>query len=142
VNGRWLRQAALLLMLSFLPAIGQALYLRDKVSWDAPAIAEGEVELAQAQSWGAAVLWVDARPDTQFQSGHIPGAHQLNEDRWNELLPRFLSAWSPDKRVVVYCSSQSCAASHEVARRLREEAQLTEVYVLHGGWETYAASRK
>ncbi len=137
-----LRQVALLLVISFVPAIGQALYLRDKVSWNAPAVAEGEVELAQAQSWGESVMWLDARPDAQFQSEHIPGALQLNEDRWNELLPQFLSAWSPDKRVIVYCSSQSCAASHEVARRLREEAQLTEVYVLHGGWEAYTAATR
>jgi rhodanese-related sulfurtransferase len=48
-----------------------------------------------------------------------------------------LAAWSPENRTVVYCSSQSCAASHEVARRLREEAGLDNVYVLHGGWEAW-----
>jgi rhodanese-related sulfurtransferase len=140
--GALLRQVGLLLVLSLVPAVVQALYLRETVSWNAPAVAEGEVELAEAQSWGAAVLWVDARPDAQFAAGHVPDARQLNEDRWNELLPQFLSGWSPDKRVIVYCSSQSCAASHEVARRLREEAQLSDVYVLHGGWEAYAAAQK
>jgi rhodanese-related sulfurtransferase len=142
VKGLLLRQVGLLLVLALLPAVGQALYLRDTVPWNAPAVAEGEVELAEAQSWGESVLWLDARPDAQFTSGHIPGALQLNEDRWSELLPQFLAAWSPDKRVIIYCSSQSCAASHEVARRLREEAQLSNVYVLHGGWEAYADAQK
>ncbi len=132
----------LLLVLAFLPAIGQALYMRADVSWNAPAVAKDEVELAQAQSWADGVLWLDARPDAQYQADHIPHAYQLNEDRWSELLPQFLTLWSPDKKTVVYCSSQSCAASHEVARRLREEAQLKEVYVLHGGWEAYLESRK
>ncbi len=137
-----LRQALLLLVLSLVPAIGQALLYRQSVSWNAPPVAKDEIELVQAQNWGEAVLWVDARPDAQFEADHIPGAHLLNEDRWGELLPQFLGRWSPDRKTVVYCSSQSCAASHEVARRLREEAQLMEVYVLHGGWEAYRDSRK
>ena len=130
----------MLLGLAFLPAIGQAIYFRDAVSWQAPAIGKDEVEVAQAQSWGETVMWVDARPDEQFNAGHIPNALLLNEDRWNELLPPLLATWSPDKRVIVYCSSQSCAASHAVARRLREEAGLKEVFVLHDGWEAWKAA--
>ena len=137
----WFGQALILLGLAFFPAIGQALYLRETVSWDAPAAAKDEVELAQAQAWGETVLWVDARPDAQFQAGHIPNAIQLNEDRWDELLPQMLSTWSPDRRVIVYCSSESCAASHEVAERLRKSAGLQNVYVLHGGWETWQAAK-
>jgi rhodanese-related sulfurtransferase len=128
--------------LAFLPAIGQALYLRETVSWNERAAAKDEVELAQAQSWGESVMWVDARPDAQFQAGHIPNAIQLNEDRWDELLPQLLGAWSPDRKVIVYCSSESCAASHEVAKRLRENAGLKDVYVLRGGWETWQATKQ
>jgi rhodanese-related sulfurtransferase len=65
----------------------------------------------------------------------------LNEDRWNELLPRMLETWSPDKRVVVYCNSKSCGASREVARRLRTQAGLTNVFVLKGGWEAWLQRR-
>ena len=128
--------------LAFLPAIGQALFLRESVPWSEKATAKDEVELAQAQSWGESVMWVDARPDAQFQAGHIPNAVQLNEDRWDELLPQLLGTWSPDRKVIVYCSSQSCAASHEVAKRLRENAGLKDVYVLKGGWETWQATKQ
>lgn len=137
-----LAQALLLLGLAFLPAIGQGLYLRQEVSWDAPAVANDEVTLDEALGWGESLLWVDARPDAQFESEHIPGALSLNEDRWKELLPPFLATWAPDKRTVVYCSSQSCAASREVARRLRDEAGLKNVYVLHGGWDTWLEAKK
>jgi rhodanese-related sulfurtransferase len=136
------RQTLVLLALAMVPGIGQAVYYRDRVSWNAPAIAPDEVTLEQAQSWGDTVLWVDARPTEQFEREHIPAALSLNEDSWDELLPQMLAQWSPENHVVVYCSSQSCAASHDVARRLREEAGLKNVYVLHGGWEGWLGAKK
>ena len=131
------RQALILVALAFLPGIGQAIYFRDKVSWQSPVPASEMVTVAQARAWGRNAIWVDARPDVEFEREHVTGAVLLNEDRWNELLPQFLAAWSPEKRVVVYCSSQSCNASREVARRLRDEAQLKNVFVLKGGWEEW-----
>jgi rhodanese-related sulfurtransferase len=131
------RQALILFALAFLPGIGQAIYFRDKVSWESPVPASEMVTVAQARAWGGNAIWVDARPDLEFAREHVPRAALLNEDRWNELLPQFLATWSPEKRVVVYCSSQSCNASREVARRLRDEAQLKNVFVLQGGWEEW-----
>ena len=131
------RQALILVALAFLPGIGQAIYFRDKVSWQSPVPASEMVTVAQARAWGRNAIWVDARPDVEFEREHVTGAVLLNEDRWNELLPQFLAAWSPEKRVVVYCSSESCNASREVARRLRDEAQLKNVFVLQGGWEEW-----
>ena len=131
------RQALILVALAFLPGIGQAIYFRDKVSWQSPVPASEMVTVAQARAWARNAIWVDARPDVEFEREHVTGAVLLNEDRWNELLPQFLAAWSPEKRVVVYCSSQSCNASREVARRLRDEAQLKNVFVLQGGWEEW-----
>lgn len=137
-----MRQALLLAALAFIPGIGEAIYFRDKVSWQSPIPASEMVTQTQARAWGENTIWVDARPDAEFEREHIPGAVLLNEDRWNELLPQFLATWSPEKRVVVYCSSQSCNASREVARRLRDEAQLKNVFVLQGGWEEWLKSRK
>jgi rhodanese-related sulfurtransferase len=136
------RQALILAALALLPGIGEAIYFRDKVSWQSPIPASEMVTLTQARAWNENTIWVDARPDAEFEREHIPGAVLLNEDRWNELLPQFLTMWSPEKRVVVYCSSQSCNASREVARRLRDEAQLENVFVLQGGWEEWLKSRK
>ncbi len=131
------RQALILVALAFLPGIGQAIYFRDKVSWQSPIPASEMVTVVQARAWGGNAIWVDARPDVEFEREHVTGAVLLNEDRWNELLPQFLAAWSPEKSIVVYCSSQSCNASREVARRLRDEAQLKNVFVLKGGWEEW-----
>ena len=136
------RQALLLIALAFVPAIGEAIYFRNKVSWQSPVPASELVTADQARSWGDNVIWVDARPDNEFERDHIPGAILLNEDRWTDLLPQLLGQWSPEKKVVVYCSAQSCNASREVAKRLRDEAQLRNVFVLDGGWEEWLKNKR
>lgn len=139
-----MRQALILVALAFLPGIGQAIYFRDKVSWQLPVPASEMVTVVQARAWGENAIWIDARPDEEFARDHVPGALSLNEDRWNELLPQLLAVWSPEKKIVVYCSSQSCNASREVAHRLRNQAQppMQNVFVLEGGWEEWLKSRQ
>jgi rhodanese-related sulfurtransferase len=133
----------MLIAVAFLPAIGEAIYFRDKVSWQSRITASEMVDVDLALSWGASVIWADARPDNEYEQGHVPEAVLLNEDRWDNLLPQFLEKWSPDKKVVVYCSTKSCNLAGDVARRLREEAQLKDnegkncVFVLEGGWEEW-----
>lgn len=136
-----MRQALILAALALVPGLGQAIYFRDRVSWRSPIPASEMITVTQARVWGGNAIWVDARPDEEFARDHVPGALSLNEDRWNELLPQFLAAWSPEKKTVVYCSSQSCNASREVAHRLRNEAQLPNVFVLQGGWEEWLRNR-
>ncbi len=141
MRSRAIRQGAILLGLALIPAIGQAVYYRDRISWQSPVAAADEVTVSRAQSWGRTAMWVDARPDEQFTAAHVPGAVLLNEERWDELLPPLLATWSPDKRIVVYCSSQGCGASREVARRLRAQAGLKNVFVLQGGWEAWVKGK-
>jgi rhodanese-related sulfurtransferase len=134
-----LRQSALLLALALLPAAGEALYLRDRVPW-ASRVAESDmVEVSVARGWGDSVQWIDARPSDEYDRDHIPGAISLNEDRWSESLSQFMATqWSPDKKIVVYCSAASCNLAEDVARRLREEAKLpNEIRILKGGWEAW-----
>jgi len=141
VKSLLVRQALILAALALVPGLGQAVYFRDKVSWRSPIPASEMITVTQARAWGGNAIWVDARPDEEFARDHVPGALSLNEDRWNELLPQFLAAWSPEKKIVIYCSSQSCNASREVAHRLRNEAQLPNVFVLKGGWEEWLRNR-
>ena len=137
MRSSFVRQILVLLGLAILPAICQALYYRNATVWQGRPVDSGQITLAQAEAWGDNALWLDARPDADFAAGHVPGALQLNEDRWDELLPAMLTQWSPERKLVIYCSQQSCNASHEVAERLRKEDGLKEVYVLQGGWEEW-----
>lgn len=134
-----LRQSAALLALALLPALVEAFYLRDKIPWQSR-VAESEfVEVARARSWGDNAIWIDARPTDEFERDHVPGAISLNEDRWSEGLAQFIGTqWSPDKKIVVYCSAASCNLAEDVARRLRNEAKLpNEIRILKGGWEAW-----
>ena len=102
----------------------------------APSLSAGdlELELYQVDELGP-VFWVDARADEDFESGHLDGAISLNVELWEELLLVFLDSWPPEATVVIYCSSQACLRSHEVAERLQDELGVEEIYVLKGGWE-------
>jgi rhodanese-related sulfurtransferase len=142
VKSRAVREGLILIGLAFLPAIGEGIYFRDKVSWQSPIPASELVTVDQARSWGDSAIWVDARPDEEFSRDHVPGAFSLNEDHWNELLAQFLPNLSPGKKVVVYCSAESCNAAREVAKRLRDETQLKDVFVLHGGWEEWVRKNR
>jgi rhodanese-related sulfurtransferase len=139
-----LRQSVLLLGLAFLPAAVQGLYFRDRILWQARVAESDMVSVELARSWGADAIWIDARPEADFEREHVPDAILLNEDRWNELLPQFLQQrWSPEKKLVVYCSAESCNLAGDVARRLREEAKLpNQIRVLKGGWEEWLRTRQ
>jgi len=135
VRSSLIRQILILAALALIPGLGEAVYFRQKISWQSSIPPSELVTVDQARTWAGNVIWVDARPDEEFARDHVPGALSLNEDRWNELLPQFLAVWSPGKKVVV------CNASREVARRLRKEAQLSDVFVLEGGWEAWFKKR-
>jgi len=138
------RQSFVLLALALLPAAIQAFYLRDRIPWQSRVAESDLVSVDVARGWRANALWVDSRPTDEFERDHVPGAISLNEDRWNEALSEFLAKqWSPEKKIVVYCSSQSCNLAEDVARRLREEAKLpNEIRILNGGWEAWVAQKK
>jgi rhodanese-related sulfurtransferase len=131
-----LKQVTALLLLSLFPTLLAALLHPRKPSWSLDTLAPGEVHLKQALDSTEPVLWIDARSLQDFAQAHIPGALPLNMDQWDSQLPDVLQAWQPGQMVIVYCSSRGCRASHEVAERLRQ-LPLPDVFVLHGGWETW-----
>lgn len=135
-----IRQILFLLGIALIPAIGQAICYRGTASWHEPPADSALVSVAEAKAWGASVLWIDARSEEQFAKAHVPGALRLEEGDWNGPLRKVLDAWSPERKVVVYCSRLTCNASHEVAERLRHEVGLKNVYVLQGGWEEWEKS--
>jgi rhodanese-related sulfurtransferase len=130
------RQAGLILMIALgLAGVTAAIHPK-RPALLAPPADPNEVTLAQTKQWAGTVLWVDTRPDAEFASGHIPEAVSLNFENWPEAFPKFLDHYSPDRRVVVYCSASSCQLSREIAEKLRASG-LTSAYFLEGGWEAW-----
>jgi rhodanese-related sulfurtransferase len=135
-DGRAIRQALLILVSAVIPAGLTAAFHPQRPAWSQEKLAPGEERLPTVLAWGESVLWVDARPAEEYRADHVPGAISLNLESWDELLPNFLDQWSPDKKVVVYCSAATCELSHEVAERLRKSG-ISSVFVLKGGWEAW-----
>jgi rhodanese-related sulfurtransferase len=137
---RSVRQAVLILLAALVPAGITAIVHPRRPQWSKERLAPGEEKLETVLTWGSAALWVDARSQREYETGHVPGSLLLNLEAWDSLFPRFLDQWSPGRKIVVYCSSRSCAMSHEVAGRLKQNG-IAPVYVLKGGWEEWKAAR-
>jgi rhodanese-related sulfurtransferase len=139
-DGRPIRQALLILLAALIPAGLTATLHPRRPPWSQETLAPGEERLPTVLEWGEKVLWVDARSADDYEAEHVPGAILLNLESWDDLLPKFLDQWNPDKKVVVYCSAATCELSHEVAERLRKSG-ISPVFVLKGGWEAWKSQK-
>ena len=91
-----------------------------------------------AQRWQNNVLWIDARPCTQYAVGHALGALLLNEEAADQLLlEHFEKLQDNTKPIIVYCGLESCQASRKIAQYLKDKLPTTQIYVLHGGWNEW-----
>jgi len=78
-------------------------------------------------------LLVDAREEPHYQAQHIPGAISLPVNSYPEMLTFFAEDHGTEKTVVVYCATEECDLSSELAARLRDEAGCRDVRILEGG---------
>ena len=94
------------------------------------------VTLSETQPRVAAGEWllVDARDEAQFATQHIPGAISLPAYAYPELLGFFAEDHGTTKTVVIYCGTEDCDVSTQLARRLRDEAGCADVRILEGGF--------
>jgi rhodanese-related sulfurtransferase len=134
--GAFVRQAAWILLAALIPASLTAAFHPRRPAWSQETLAPGEEMLPTILSWEGSVLWVDARSADEYGAEHVPGAIPLNLESWDQLFPKFLDRWTPEKKVVVYCSATTCELSREVADRLRKSG-IPSVFVLKGGWEAW-----
>ena len=145
---RILRQSLILLALAAVAGAlvyrfhpnGPELYLTHE------AAGPDEITVAQAKARAAAgpVLWVDARHESEFKAGHIPGALLLNDYDWENLLiaafPAIMEA-AEGTPVIIYCDGQQCAASRAVRDKLRQTPLGDrELLILRGGWPAWEAA--
>lgn len=126
--------ALALVLAAIVPALLTAWLHPRAPAWTLPATT-GELTWQQARALPDP-LWIDARPATEFAAAHLPGALSLPATDWDSRIETILAQWSPGRPVIVYCGGNGCQASHEVARRLRDELGLSEIHVLAGGWPT------
>ena len=139
---RWVRQATAIVLLAAIPALVAALWHPHKPAWTRSTGDTQEISWDQARALKNGVLWIDARKADDFRRGHIDGALSLDEARWEDSLPAVIAAWQPGAAIVVYCDGADCGLSHSVARRLKREMGVSEVYVLKGGRRAWPKTTK
>lgn len=93
--------------------------------------------------WRGEVLWVDARSRAEWRRDGVPGSVLFNIDPsedMNRMEAEAAQRVSEAARVVVYCASESCGTSSQVAGRIRGMGLGPRIYVLHGGWKALRAA--
>jgi rhodanese-related sulfurtransferase len=86
------------------------------------------------------VVFIDARDDSHYSEGHIPGSYPLDRYHPDKNLPADLTPCENAETVVVYCNGGECEDA-EYAALLLEQAGIPnqKVFVYGGGYEDWSA---
>jgi rhodanese-related sulfurtransferase len=78
-------------------------------------------------------LFADARLRDAYQSGHIPGAVNLDPNEFETWSADFFSKTSPNQLIITYCEGESCTLDLELAEKLAWMGY-EKVFRLKNGW--------
>ena len=107
-----------------------------KLVCDPSALKSDEVCLSQV-SLADKILWVDARSRKDWEKNGLPGSVLWSLEAGEDMQAfevEIATKLIETPRVIVYCGSESCGLSREVAERIRNMQLGAEVSILHGGW--------
>lgn len=82
------------------------------------------------------VLFVDARPESQYYEGHIQGALSLPLQEADAYFMDAVNRLSAANVIVTYCDGDNCDLSHDLALFLKEMG-MENVRVLVNGWSVW-----
>ena len=80
------------------------------------------------------IVLIDARLKETYLLSHIPGAVSLPAYSSPEELQAFAMKYPKDARLVLYCNSDTCDMSHELAGKLARNHGYTNLSVMPGGF--------
>jgi rhodanese-related sulfurtransferase len=85
------------------------------------------------------IVFVDARPHSQFVQGHIRGALSLPWQEVDLYFETMVDRLDAATAIIIYCDGESCDLSHELALFLKEMG-FENVRVLVNGWTLWRAA--
>ncbi len=90
-----------------------------------------EVQLSEVRQIVASksMVLVDGRSQSEYESGHLPGAFSLGVADFDKRFPEFAAQYSKDGAYLIYCGSGQCGLSRQLAGLLRKKGyQHTKLY--------------
>lgn len=80
-------------------------------------------------------IFLDARNETDYQEGHVPGAFLFDHFRAENYLASVLPVCLTAEKIIVYCSGGNCEVSEFAAIFLRDNARVPKekLFVYPGG---------
>ena len=146
-----LHQVITFLVLSSLIGFGSNFIRSDSIPWFAVELAVAEsidtdsdeavliaISLDQAKSFfDNGVLFIDARDEGYFESGHIKGA--MKNSFLMELVFNIEQKQAKSEPLVVYCGDPGCGDSEDLAYDLQDSG-FTQLYVFKGGWVEWSGA--
>ena len=79
------------------------------------------------------IVFIDARDDSHYQAGHIPGAYQFDHFRAERFLGTVVPAVQAAELVVVYCKGGECEDSEHAALTLSNFVPKEKLLIYAGG---------
>jgi rhodanese-related sulfurtransferase len=101
--------------------------------WAEPTIS---LEEARALFYTDGAVFIDARPEELYRSGHIRGAIDLPPEALDRPLPDSVARLPQDSLIIVYCDGEECPLSKEAAMQLSAMGY-SNVQVLLNGWTVW-----
>jgi rhodanese-related sulfurtransferase len=87
------------------------------------------------------IVFIDARNESNFEDGHIPGAVQCDPYQIGQYLYKIEVATNGVEKIIIYCGGGECEDSIFMCRELVEMGLPPEiVYLFAGGWEEWVDS--
>jgi rhodanese-related sulfurtransferase len=101
------------------------------------------VDLYEGPDYCAVDIIIDARNDSHYLEGHIPGAFQLDHYRAERYLTdELLQACQWAERIVVYCSGGTCEDSRLAAEDLMlEGVEPAKIFIYEAGINGWLAQQ-
>jgi rhodanese-related sulfurtransferase len=102
-------------------------------------VKEMDIQSAMAAYKSQKALFVDARSQDEFKSGHIRGAANLPEQEFQNWIEKILHEIDPGTEIIVYCSGIECSQAKDLAENLFQTGFIHVSYFSGGfsQWREY-----
>lgn len=132
------------LMINYLRSDGLSMVedwaVEDRLTLDSGESLAVSLEESQEFFFSQTAIFLDARSPELYQEGHILGAYNFPMDAFDEYFSEVMVDIPSDATIIIYCDSEGCGLSEELALELLDKGYLN-VRVLVNGWSLWKADQ-